>query len=114
MQPIPVYGDGTTSRDYTYVRDTVTATRAAMDYEATPYEIINLGNDRTVSLNRMISTIEAALDQHAARTSLPAQPGDVPHTWADITKARELLGYEPGTSFEAGVRLFAEWLQEEA
>ncbi len=113
-RPIPVYGDGTTSRDYTYVRDTVTATRAAMDYEATPYEIINLGNDRTVSLDGMISAVETALDQRARRTSLPAQPGDVPHTWADITRARELLGYEPSMSFEAGVRLFAEWLQEEA
>ena len=113
-RPIPVYGDGTTSRDYTYVRDTVTATRAAMDYEATLYEIINLGNDRTVSLDGMISAVETALDQRARRTSLPAQPGDVPHTWADITRARELLGYEPSMSFEAGVRLFAEWLQEEA
>jgi len=113
-QPIPVYGDGTTSRDYTYVRDTVQATRAAMDYDATPYEIINLGNDRTVSLDRMISTLETSLGRRARRTSLPAQPGDVPHTWADITRARELLGFEPSISFEAGVGLFAEWLLEEA
>lgn len=113
-RPIPVYGDGTTSRDYTYVRDTVAATRAAMDYAATPYEIINLGNDRTVALDRMISVIEQALGRSAERTPLPAQPGDVPHTWADITRARELLGYAPSTSFEEGVRLFAAWLLEEA
>ena len=112
-EPIPVYGDGTTSRDYTYVRDTVAATRVAMEYDGSPYEIINLGNDRTVSLERMITTVEAAVQKPAVRTPLPAQPGDVPHTWADITRARALLGYEPSTSFEAGVRLFVEWLREE-
>ena len=113
-RPIPVYGDGSTSRDYTYVLDTVTATRAAMDYTASPYEIINLGNDRTVSLDQMISTVEKALGRRAVRTTLPAQPGDVPHTWADIARARDLLGYAPTTSFDAGVSQFTRWLMGEA
>ncbi len=111
-RPIPVYGDGTTSRDYTFVSDIVAATRAAMDYEATAYEIINLGNDRTVSLEQMIGSLETALGVEARRTPLPAQPGDVPHTWADITKARDLLRYAPATAFDAGIERFATWLRE--
>jgi len=111
--PIPVYGDGSSSRDYTYVADTVAATRAAMDYQAATFDVLNLGNDRTVSLNDMITTLESALGRAATRTVLPEQPGDVPRTWADITRAREHLGYRPATGFERGIRMFVSWLRRE-
>ncbi|MEJ2292447.1 MAG: GDP-mannose 4,6-dehydratase [Deinococcales bacterium] len=110
-EPIPVYGDGTPSRDYTYVADVVQGIRAAMDYTASPFEVINLGHDRTVSLDAMIAALEAALGKQAERTPLPAQPGDVPRTWADLEKARRLLDYRPQTSFEEGMRAFAAWLR---
>jgi len=112
-EPIPVFGDGTTRRDYTYVADTVQGIRAAMDYQDTNYEVINLGNDRTVTLNAMIETLEAALGVEAKREVLPAQPGDVPQTWADVSKAGRLLGYAPSTSFDEGIARFAEWLRSE-
>ena len=109
-RPIPVYGDGTTSRDYTYVEDIVRGTRAAMAYTATPYEVINLGNTRTVSLREMIAGLERALGITATLTVMPEQPGDVPTTWASIDKARALLGYAPTTSYDEGVEKFARWL----
>jgi UDP-glucuronate 4-epimerase len=107
---IPVYGDGTTSRDYTYVDDIVRGTRAAMDYTATSYEVINLGNTHTVTLREMIAGLERALGVTATLTVLPEQPGDVPKTWANIDKARALLGYAPTTSYEEGIVKFARWL----
>jgi UDP-glucuronate 4-epimerase len=109
-RPIPVYGDGTTSRDYTYVDDIVRGTRSAMEYTATPYEVINLGNTQTVSLREMIAGLERALGVTATLTVMPEQPGDVPTTWASIDKARALLGYAPTTSYEEGVAEFAKWL----
>jgi len=109
-EPIPVYGDGSTRRDYTYVDDTVQGVRAAMDYDASAYEVINLGNDRTVTLARMIEALEDVLGVQAVVERQPAQPGDVPQTWADIAKAERLLGYRPSTTFEAGLARFAEWL----
>jgi UDP-glucuronate 4-epimerase len=109
-QPVPMFGDGSTRRDYTYVDDVVQGVRAAMGYTASSYEVINLGNDRTVSLRQMIAGLEAAMGRTAAVTSMPEQPGDVPQTWASIAKARRLLGYEPKTTFEEGVRRFVEWL----
>jgi len=109
-EPIPVYGDGSTRRDYTYVDDTVQGVRAAMEYDASAYEVINLGNDRTVTLARMIEALEDVLGVQARIERQPAQPGDVPQTWADIAKAERLLGYRPSTTFEAGLERFAEWL----
>jgi len=110
-RPIPFYGDGTSRRDYTYIDDVVAGVRAAMDYDATPYEVVNLGNNRTVSLSEMVEVLENVLGVKAKFEHLPEQPGDVPQTWADITKAETLLGYRPGTSFEEGLRRFADWLR---
>lgn len=109
-KPIPVFGDGSTRRDYTFVDDTVAGIRAAMDYERSLFEVINLGNNQTVSLAEMIAALQGALGVEPAIERQPEQPGDVPQTWADVAKARELLGYDPRTPFAEGLRRFAEWL----
>jgi UDP-glucuronate 4-epimerase len=109
-QAVPMYGDGTTSRDYTYVEDVVGGLRAAMVYTATQYEVMNLGNTRAVSLREMVAQLEQALGVRASLERHPEQPGDVPRTCANIDKARALLGYSPTTPFERGVGQFAEWL----
>jgi UDP-glucuronate 4-epimerase len=108
-RPIPVYGDGTTRRDYTYVDDIVAGVRAAMDYEGSDYEVINLGGSRTVELSELIALLEGELGQRAVIDRRPPQPGDVPRTFADVTKARRLLGYDPQTPIEEGIRRFVEW-----
>jgi UDP-glucuronate 4-epimerase len=109
-RPIPVFGDGSTSRDYTYVDDIIGGLRAAMTYTGTRYEVINLGNTHTVTLREMIAGLERALGVTATTQQFPEQPGDVPQTWASIDKARALLGYRPSTSYDEGVRRFADWL----
>jgi UDP-glucuronate 4-epimerase len=81
-----------------------------MEFDGSRYEVINLGNNRTVSLREMIRALEEALGVEARCEYLPEQPGDVPQTWADISKAKRLLGYEPRTEFKAGLRAFAQWL----
>jgi UDP-glucuronate 4-epimerase len=108
-KPIPVFGDGTTRRDYTYVDDCIAGVRAAIDYVASDFEVINLGESRTVELREMISLLEQELGQRAIIDRQPQQPGDVPQTFADITRARRLLGYNPQTQIEAGIRRFVEW-----
>ena len=110
-KPIPVFGDGTTRRDYTYIDDIISGVRAAIDYDASKYEIINLGESRTVELRELISLLENALDMRAEIDRQPRQPGDVPQTFADITKARRLLGYDPQTQIEAGLAKFVEWFR---
>ncbi len=112
-KPIPVYGDGTTMRDYTYIDDIVNGIMSAIDYDKTPYEIINLGGGSPVTLNVMIATIEKVLGKKAKIERLPMQPGDVDKTVADITKARLLLNYNPQTTFEEGIRKFMEWRDNE-
>jgi UDP-glucuronate 4-epimerase len=109
--PIPVFGDGTTRRDYTYIDDIIAGVRAAIDYDKSDYEIINLGESRTVELRELISLLEGALDQGAEIDWQPSQPGDVPQTFADISKARKLLGYNPRTGIEDGIRRFVEWFR---
>lgn len=106
---IPVYGDGTTMRDYTYIDDIVSGIISAIKYDKTPYEIINLGGGSPVTLNEMIETIEKVLCKKAKIDRLPMQPGDVDKTVSDITKAKSLLLYEPNTTFEKGIRKFIEW-----
>jgi len=106
---IPVFGDGTTRRDYTFIDDIIQGLRRAIDYDGSPYEVINLGNNQTVTLLEMIRGLESALGRPARIEWLPEQPGDVPQTWADIEKAHRLLGYAPQTPFETGVRRFAAW-----
>jgi UDP-glucuronate 4-epimerase len=111
-KPIPVFGDGSTRRDYTYIDDIVSGVRAAIEYRKTMYEVINLGNNQTLSLREMIEGLEAALGMRATRQQLPEQPGDVPQTWANVEKAHALLGYEPRTRYEEGVRRFVSWLRD--
>lgn len=108
-KPIPVYGDGTTIRDYTYVDDIVDGIISAINYNDTPYEIINLGGGAPVSLNQMIETIEKVLNKKATIEHLPMQLGDVNKTAADITKSKKLLNYNPKTSFKEGIIKFIEW-----
>jgi UDP-glucuronate 4-epimerase len=108
-EPIPVFGDGSTRRDYTYVKDTVGGIVAALNYRNSGYEVINLGNDQTITLSEMIATIETVVEKKACIDRQPEQPGDVPQTWAEISKARELLGYDPKTKFSDGVRAFYQW-----
>jgi UDP-glucuronate 4-epimerase len=107
---LPLFGDGSSRRDYTFVGDVIAGIRAAMRYGATPYEVINLGNNRTVSLLELVRALEQILGVRAALERLPEQPGDVPQTWADLEKARRLLGYSPATSLPAGLEKFAAWL----
>ena len=107
---IPLFGNGGTRRDYTYIADIVAGIRGAVAYTGSDYEIVNLGNNRTVSLRELIDRLENVFAIDANRRWLPEQPGDVPQTWANIEKARRLLGYCPATRFEEGLVNFAAWL----
>jgi UDP-glucuronate 4-epimerase len=113
-QPIPLFGDGSTRRDYTYVDDIVAGIRGAMAYDGSPYEIVNLGNDRTVSLAEMVDVLARTLGVHPIVERQSEQPGDVPQTWASIGKAKALFGYAPATTFDAGIARFVEWLRGNA
>ncbi len=110
-KPIPVFGDGTTRRDYTYIDDIIAGVRAAIDYRTSNYEVINLGESRTVELRELISLLEKVLGMKAQIDRQPLQPGDVPQTFADVKKARLLLGYDPQTQIEDGIRKFIEWFR---
>jgi UDP-glucuronate 4-epimerase len=110
-QPIPVYGDGSTRRDYTFIDDIVSGVLAAMDYTGSTYDVINLGDNQTVTLAEMIEGLERALGVRAVVERLPEQAGDVPQTWANIEKASKLLGYRPRITYADGVRKFADWLR---
>lgn len=110
-KPIPVFGDGTTRRDYTYIDDILAGVRAAIDYDKTNYEVINLGESRTVELRELIALLEKELALRAVIERQPMQPGDVPQTFADISKAQQLLGYNPQTQIEDGLRLFIDWFR---
>src|SRR5262249_23900357 len=106
------YGDGSTRRDYTYIDDIVRGVIAAMHYDRSRYDVINLGNSRTVSLMEMISVLEEALGKRAELSFEPEQPGDVPVTYADVSKAKKLLGYAPKVPFDTGIRNFVVWLRK--
>jgi len=110
-KPIPVFGDGKTRRDYTYIDDIIAGVRAAIDFDHSNYEVINLGESRTVELRELIALLEQQIGQKAIIDTQPLQPGDVPQTFADITKARRLLGYNPQTQIEDGIRKFVEWFR---
>lgn len=115
-EEITMYGDGTTSRDYTYVDDIVDGVIRAcghVDVNENVYEIINLGSNNPISLKEMIATIGRVLGVEPKIKQLPMQPGDVDRTYADVTKAKELLGYEPKMTFEEGIRKFVEWKNKE-
>jgi len=109
---IPVFGDGSTGRDYTYVEDVAAGVLAAVEYEPsgdTPFDILNLGNSHPVKLSGLIEELERAIGKNATRDPQPAQPGDVSITWADISKAQRLLGYEPRTKLAEGLEKFVAW-----
>ena len=107
---VPLFGDGSMQRDYTYIDDVVAAFERALEYNCS-FEIFNLGNSRPVRLDYMVQTLEEALGKKAVRKPLPPQPGDMLVTYADLTKSRRLLGYEPQVGFEEGIRRFVEWLR---
>ena len=109
---IPFYGDGTTSRDYTFVDDIVAGIVSSINYVNTDekvFEIFNIGGDKTVSLMEMVETIEEVLGKKAKINRLPMQPGDVNRTCADITYSREKIGYNPQTTFKEGIQKFINW-----
>jgi UDP-glucuronate 4-epimerase len=112
-RPIPVFGDGTTRRDYTYVDDIIQGVRAAIGHSGSAYEVFNLGESQTVELRELISLLEKNLGKEAIIDRKPMQPGDVPQTYADISKAREALGYDPKTKIEEGIVKFVEWFRGE-
>lgn len=112
---IPMFGDGTTSRDYTFIDDIVDGIIKSCNYvleNKNVYEILNLGNSSPVSLKEMINTIGQALEIKPDIEQLPMQPGDVERTFADISKAKKLIGYEPKTTFEDGIKKFVAWYKE--
>jgi UDP-glucuronate 4-epimerase len=111
-QPIPVYGDGTSERDFTYIDDILQGLMAAIDYDASSFEIINLGESRTITVNHMIELLEQALGEKAIVEQRPPQPGDMPLTHADISKASRLLNYQPTTPIEMGIGKFVDWLRK--
>ena len=109
---IPFYGDGTTARDYTFIDDIIDVIMKSIAYlENTEnvYEIINLGENEVISLKEMLSAIEGEMQKEAAKKPMPMQPGDVSKTNADIRKAKYLIGYQPGTNFQNGIKKFVEW-----
>jgi UDP-glucuronate 4-epimerase len=111
-KPIPVFGDGSSGRDYTFCSDTVDGIVAALDYDCA-FDIFNLGNSHPVDLNNLIATLEQAIGRKAGIRRLPDQPGDVPITFADISKAQRLLGYCPKMPFVDGIRAFVDWYRRE-
>ncbi len=111
-EPIQLYGDGTSSRDYTYIDDIVSGILAAVKYDQSLYEIINIGSGRSITLLEMINTIENALHKKAVIQFVEKQMGDVERTCADISKAEALLGYHPKTSFQQGIENYVAWLKD--
>ncbi len=110
-KPIPVFGDGNTARDYTYITDIVDGVIACTQKEF-GYEIFNLGESQTVKLNRLIELLEAALGRKAVIDRQPSQPGDMPITFADVSKARTKLGYNPRVKIEQGLPQFVDWFRK--
>lgn len=110
-KPISVYGDGTMSRDFTYIDDIIDGTVAAME-KCAGFNIYNLGESRPITVNNLIAEIEKALGKKAVKEYVPPQPGDVERTYADVTKAVKELGYNPTTTIEEGLAEFVTWLRE--
>jgi UDP-glucuronate 4-epimerase len=110
---IPFFGDGSTRRDYTFIDDVVSGIVSALSYTGSMYEVINIGNSRTVSLAELVRGLEDVLGCKAQLDERGTQPGDVPQTWANLSKAKALLSYAPRIEFHDGLRRFAEWLKAE-
>ncbi len=113
-EPIRIFGDGTSARDYTFVSDIIDGLFAALDRpQPFGYEIFNLGNSHPVQLNNLVRLIEDSLGRRAVVEHMPEQPGDVRITYADIDKARRLLGYQPKVSIREGTERFCSWYTRE-
>jgi UDP-glucuronate 4-epimerase len=110
-ETIDQFGDGTTRRDYTYIDDIIQGVMATFDYNGPLYDLFNLGESETIQLKDLIAAIEEAVGKKAKINQLPEQPGDVPLTCADISKARKLLGYNPTTPLSVGLPKFVEWFR---
>jgi UDP-glucuronate 4-epimerase len=108
-KPIEVYGDGTARRDFTYIADIIQGVVASINHEGAPFDIFNLGESQPIELREVIAKIETTLEKKATINTLPPVPGDMPATYADISKARRLLGYAPTTPIQSGLRKFIEW-----
>lgn len=108
---IPVFGQGDTQRDYTYIEDILDGILRSIDYVflGKKFQVFNLGESQTISLAQMISTLEKTLGKKAVKKSLPMQPGDVNRTFADISKSKKMLKYNPKTDFETGIKKFVDW-----
>ena len=116
-QPLPIFGDGSAQRDYTYVSDIVQGVIAAIDRTravAVRHEIINLGESATTSVTELVALLEQATGRSATIVRRPAQTGDVRRTCADITRARSLLGYAPAVGVREGIPRFVEWFRQHA
>ncbi len=119
-KPLPIFGDGSTARDYTHVSDIVAGILASLDYsfkvpsDCAPFEVFNLGNSHAVKLTELIELLETVTGHKAICEWRPPQPGDSPVTWADISKASHLLGYRPATSLEEGLASFVNWYRDVA
>lgn len=113
-QPIPYYGDGSSERDYTYIEDIIDGITKAVEWVnegEKKYEVFNIGESNTISLKRMVEAIENSVGKKAGINKLPMQPGDVNRTFADVSKAKQVLGYNPKWHFEDGIHKFVEWYQ---
>jgi len=116
-EALPIFGDGSTARDYTYVDDIVAGVLAALDYKfseragGAAFEVFNLGNSSPVRLDELVAAIERATGRRAARRAMPVQVGDVPITWADISRAEKMLGYAPRVPLAEGLKRFVEWFR---
>ncbi len=111
-EEVPIFGDGSMSRDYTYIGDVIMGLDRALacNYR---FEVFNLGNARPVRVSYMVEVLEDALGKKARKKYVPPQPGDVLVAYSNLDKSRRLLGYEPRVAFEEGIRLFVKWLRKE-
>ena len=112
-KPIPVYGDGSTARDYTYIDDIIQGILGAIDSDHKGYDVFNLGESKVIPLKTLIKELELALGKKAVIDWQDLQPGDVPVTFADISKARAFLGYDPQVDLKTGLRSFVNWFKEQ-
>lgn len=110
-EPIQLYGDGESKRDYTYIDDIIMGFKAALDYSSSQYEIINLGNNKPIKLTKLIFLLEKVFKKKAKIKKMPNQLGDLPITFADIEKAEKLLGYQPKTDIQSGLQKFSVWFK---
>jgi UDP-glucuronate 4-epimerase len=108
-KPIDQYGDGSTRRDYTYIDDIIQGVMSCLTYEGRLCDVFNLGESQTTTLTELIRAIEDTLGKQAVINRMPDQPGDVPLTYADISKARSLLNYNPTTKIKDGIPKFVDW-----